>query len=308
MEKLTSWLKSKRIKNNFDVMGLSFRSFVATSQISRIENNLSNITVNTLVGLGYGLDFGLEEVLSVLKISSQGLKRKNKKEPNVQIPPINDAYSIWLLFRDEAQKAKKLMYDGYDQAQRSMGEGYSDEMSGAFEVVWQALQAHSDEFVPLPYPQEMELQQFSEIYSFGGAITNTDVGIFLAKKRVEIGISQRELAKKTKISHSVISRLESGSIERVHFEYAVRIDKALKMDGELLALVWEAGEYESGISLLKYINEKNAVQQKLHYTEWEQTAKAWADAFITICRWHYVKEISPLWWETVQREIEFYKK
>ncbi len=91
MEKLTSWLKNKRIKNNFDVMGLSFRSFVATSQISRIENNLSNITINTLVGLGYGLDFGLEEVLSVLKISSHGLKRKNKKENNVQIPQINDA-------------------------------------------------------------------------------------------------------------------------------------------------------------------------------------------------------------------------
>jgi hypothetical protein len=41
--------------------------------------------------LGYGLDFGLEEVLSVLKISSHGLKRKNKKENNVQIPQINDA-------------------------------------------------------------------------------------------------------------------------------------------------------------------------------------------------------------------------
>lgn len=308
MEKLTSWIRSKRIKNNFDVMGLSSRSFVATSQISRIENNLSNITVNTLVGLGYGLDFGLEEILSVLKIPPHISKRKNKKETDVQIPQINDAYSIWLLFRDEAQKAKKLMYDGYDQAQRSMGEGHSDEMSRAFDLVWQALQVHSDEFVPLPYPKEMKLQHFAELYSFGGAITNTDVGIFLAKKRIEIGISQRELAKKTKISHSVISRLESGSIERVHFEYIIQLDKALKMGGELISFAWEAGEYESGVSLLKYINEKDLVQKKLQYIEWEQTAKAWADAFITICRWHYVKKISPLWWDTVQREIAFYKR
>lgn len=289
-------------------MGLSSRSFVATSQISRIENNLSNITVNTLVCLGYGLDFGLEEVLSVLKISPYISKRKNKKEMDVQIPKINDAYSIWLLFRDEAQKAKKLMYDGYYQSQSSIGEENSDGMLGAFDLVWQALQAHSDEFIPLPYPQEMELQRFAEIYSYGGAITNTDVGIFLARKRVDVGISQRELAKKTKISHSVISRLESGRIDRVHFEYIIQLDKALKMGGELISLAWDAGEYESGVSLLKYINEKDVVKKKLQYIEWEQTAKAWADAFITICRWHHVKKISPLWWDNVQREIAFYKK
>jgi len=130
----------------------------------------------------------------------------------------------------------------------------------------------------------------------------------LDQKRLEMGLSQRELAKKTEISHSVLSRFESGSIERVHFKYVVRIDQALKMNSELLALAWGAGEYASGISLLKYMNDKNVAQQKLHYMEWEQTAKAWADAFITICRWHSVKDVSPLWWETVQREIAFYKK
>ena len=60
MEKLTTWLKNKRIKSKLDVRELSLQSFVSTSQISRIENNLSDITINTLVGLGYGLDFGLE--------------------------------------------------------------------------------------------------------------------------------------------------------------------------------------------------------------------------------------------------------
>lgn len=308
MEKLTAWLKNKRIKSKLDVRELSLQSFVATSQISRIENNLSDVTVSTLVGLGYGLDFGLNDVLNELKISPYFPKLKNKKQPGVLIPKIEDAYSIWLLFRDEAQKAKGLMYDGYYQIQNTMGNENISEMPQAFEAVWKALQADSDLFVPLPYPTGLNLSHFIEIYSRSGAITNSDLGICLAQKRLELGLSQRELAKKTEISHSVISRLESGSIERVYFEYAIRIDKAMKMDGELLALAWEAGEYESGISLLKYTNEKSVAQQKLHYTEWEQTAKAWADAFITICRWHYVKEISPLWWDTVQREIEYYKK
>jgi transcriptional regulator with XRE-family HTH domain len=308
MEKLTTLLKNKRIKSKLDVRELSLQSFVATSQISRIENNLSDITVSTLVGLGYGLDFGLNDVLNELKISPYFPKLKNKKQPSALIPKVEDAYSIWLLFRDEAQKAKGLMYDRYYQVQNTMEGKNVNEEPQSFDSVWEALQADSDVFAPLPYPTGLDLSHFAEIYSLGGAITNSDFGICLAQKRPELDLSQRELAKKTEISHSVISRLESGSIERVHFEYAIRIDKALNMDGKLLALAWESGEYESGISLLKYINEKSAVQQKLHYTEWEQTAKAWADAFITICRWHYVKEISPLWWDTIQWEIAFYKK
>lgn len=308
MEKLSAWLKDKRVKSKLDVRELSLQSFVATSQISRIENNLSDIMINTLVGLGYGLDFGLNEVLNELKTSTYFPKLKNKKQSGALIPKIEDAYSIWLLFRDEAQKAKGLMYDGYYQIQNTVGDENASKAPQSFDAVWEALQADSDLFVPLPSPTDLGLSHFTEIYSRGGAITNSDLGICLAQKRLEMGLSQRELAKETEISHSVISRLESGSIERVHFEYAIRIDKALKMDGELLALAWESGEYESGISLLKYINEKSVMRQKLHYTEWELTAKAWADAFITICRWHYVKKISPLWWNTVQREITFYKR
>ena len=308
MKKLTNWLKNKRIKSKLDIRELSLQSFVATSQISRIENNLSNITVNSLVGLGYGLDFGLNEVLSELKISTYFPRIKNKKQPGVLIPKIEDAYSIWLLFRDEAQKAKGLMYDGYYQVQNIIGDENASKMTHAFDEVWKALQADSIISVPLPYPADLERSHFDGIYAYDGTITNRDMGIRMAQKRLEMGLSQRELAKKTEISHSVLSRFESGSIERVHFEYVVQVDQALKMDGELLALAWGAGEYESGISLLKYTNEKNIMQQKLHYTEWEKTAKAWADVFITICRWHYVKGISPLWWGNVQREIDFYKR
>jgi len=308
MEKITKWLKNRRIKSNLDVRELAGLSFVSISQISRIENNISDITVNALVGLGYGLDFGLDEVLGELKIFPYFPRTKNKKQSSALIPKIEDAYAIWLLFRDEPQKAKGLMYEGYHQVEVTAENETTNEAPKSFDTVWEAIQAHSDLFVPLPYPTGMDASYFADIYSRGGAITNRDVGARLVQKRFEAGLSQRDLTKKTDISNSVISRLENGYIERVHFDYALRIDKVLHMDGEFLALTWEAGEYESGISLMKYVNEKNPTQQKLHYAEWEQTAKAWADAFITICRWHYVKEISPVWWDNVQREIAFYKK
>ena len=74
MEKLSNWLRDQRIQSQLDVRELSSKSFVTTAQISRIENNLSGITINTLVGLGYGLDFGLNEVLSeTITQSYQGI-------------------------------------------------------------------------------------------------------------------------------------------------------------------------------------------------------------------------------------------
>jgi|GEM_PF-3636474 len=308
MKKLASWLKNKRIASGMDVRELSMQSFVATSQISRVENDLSGMTVNTLVGLGYGLGFELEDVLDRLNISRTFIGSKRRRQSKPLIPHIGDAYSLWLLFRDEPQKAKSLMYDGYNQAQSAALDEENGALPKTLDVVWEALQGGLNFFAPLPYPDVMPSTLFLEAYMCKAVLTYRDLGFAFSKKRVEFDLSQRELAKRTGISHSVISRLEGGILERVYFEYIVEIDDALSMDGQLLAMAWEVGEYESGISLMKYINEKSYLQQKLRYTEWEQEAKAWADAFVTICRWHYVKKLPHDWWFGVQHEIDFYKR
>jgi transcriptional regulator with XRE-family HTH domain len=310
MEKLAGWLKAKRLKSNYDVRELSLQSCITTAQISRIENNKSGITLNALVGLGYGLDFELPEVLKQLNIRSDPklLNTKVKRDNALPIPQIGDAYAMWLFYRDEPQKAKALMYDGYHQAQIPVGSGNTVEMQKSFDVVWEALQESSDESSALPYPPEIELDHFRKIHSHGGAITHRDLGVSLAMMRMENDLSQRELAEKTKISHSVISRLERGYIDRVFLDYIFTLDKVLALKGELIAFAWAAGEYQSGISLLKYLNEKNLAQRKLNYTNWDLGTKAWVDTFIAICRWHHVRNLPPTWWMTVQREIAFFKK
>lgn len=165
MEKITKWLKNRRIKSNLDVRELAGLSFVSISQISRIENNISDITVNALVGLGYGLDFGLDEVLGELKIFPYFPRTKNRKQSSALIPKTEDAYAIWLLFRDEPQKAKGLMYDGYRQVEVTVANENTNEVPQSFDTVWEAIQAHSDLFVPLPYPTGMDTNHFADIYS-----------------------------------------------------------------------------------------------------------------------------------------------
>ena len=310
MEKLSNWLRDQRIQSQLDVRELSSKSFVTTAQISRIENNLSGITVNTLVRLGYGLDFGLDEVLSELKIYPHFPRLKNnwmREESDLPIPRIDDAYAIWLFFRDEAQRAKGLMYDGYLQVQSHLGEKDDDTMQKSMDAVWEVLQAHSNKFFPLPYPAGMTEDHSLAIYARDGVFTNRDLGVRLKATRAEKSLSLRELADKTKISYSVLSRLEHGIIERVYFEYILKLDQALEMDGELIALAWAAGEYESGFSLLNYVNEKKMELQKYDYQDWEPVSKAWADTLITICRWHHVLELPSTWWMNIQLKIRFYK-
>ena len=310
MEKLSNWLRDQRIQSQLDVRELSSKSFVTTAQISRIENNLSGITINTLVGLGYGLDFGLNEVLSELNIYCHFPRLKNDRvddESDLPIPRIDDAYAVWLFFREEAQRAKGLMYDGYLQVRNHLGEKDDDTMQKSMDAVWEALQAHSNKFFPLPYPAGMTEDHSLAIYARDGVVTNRDLGVRLKATRVEKSLSLRELADKTKISYSVLSRLEHGIIERVYFEYILKLDQALAMDGELIALAWAAGKYESGFSLLNYVNEKKMEMQKYDYQDWEPVSKAWADTLITICRWHHVLELPSTWWTNIQLKIRFYK-
>ncbi len=311
MDNLAQWIKNKRLKNQLDIRALSSESFVTTAQISRIENNQSSITINALVGLGYGLDFDLMDVMRELKISPYFPKLRNQKtkiSSAKPIPKISDAYAIWRYFRDQPQRAKALMYEGYSQAQALKGVERVDEIQKSYDAVWESIQAHSDAFTPLPYPVDLKLDHYIEIYSAGGVITNIDLGMSLIDLRVSNGLSQRELAEKTEISHSVISRLEHGLIDRVLLDYIVTLDKVLHADGELIAFAWEAGEYQTGISLLRYLNDIKQQSQKLGYTKWDLASKAWADTLIAICRWHYVNSSDSTWWSKVKREIEFYKK
>jgi transcriptional regulator with XRE-family HTH domain len=309
MEKLSIWLRDKRVSQKMDVRELSLVSQVTTAQISRIENQISGITVNALIRLAYGLNFEIKDVLKIVEVPLKySLLRKTsmEKEADTPLPGIEDAYAVWQLYRDEPQRAKKIMYDGYGMVELKLGRLSKDELPFAFDAVWKALQTNNFDHNPLDYPLEMEYGHFAEIVSCGGVVTKRDFGFFVEKRRAELGLSQKDLEGKSGMSQGVISRLENGMIDRLLFENILNLDNALDMHGELVLLAWRAGEYESGVSLLRYKNKVDFRDRKIVYQEWESEAKAWADAFVAISRWHYVMSLKSHWWASVQDAIRFY--
>ena len=134
-----------------------------------------------------------------------------------------------------------------------------------------------------------------------------DLSTLLRLRRNESQYTLRDLSKASGISHAAIARLENGEIERMVFGQILNLDRILKMDGALVGFAWEVGEYQTGIAMNKYVNKSS--KSKIYPTNWNPTEKAFADAFITICRWHQVYgNDTQGWWMEAQRNIAFYKK
>ena len=64
-------------------------------------------------------------------------------------------------------------------------------------------------------------------------------GDFIAQRREEIGLSQRELADKAGVTHAVISRIESGQSTEFKFSTFLGMSKALKLHPMELIAVYE---------------------------------------------------------------------
>ncbi|MDR1430809.1 MAG: helix-turn-helix transcriptional regulator [Propionibacteriaceae bacterium] len=57
-----------------------------------------------------------------------------------------------------------------------------------------------------------------------------DVGVWLAERRRELGMTQHEVAEKARVSRQLLSRVENGSGIRTEFYKILAISKALGVE------------------------------------------------------------------------------
>jgi len=70
----------------------------------------------------------------------------------------------------------------------------------------------------------------------------TEFGRYLQQKRLELGIGQRELAKRCNISNSEISRLESGDRKSPSIDTLTKLVDGLGVDKEELLNIFFKGD------------------------------------------------------------------
>jgi len=302
MKNLGSWIRTERINKVLDITDLSLQIGLTGSQISRIETSVSDITLSSIIRIAYGLNFSLQDVLAELEILAffPRLIDNGAADRSSEIVTIQDVEAFLEYYHDEPGQAKDTLIGAYHLIRESKPNWQEEKLSerDTAEIIWEATQAHSNKFLPIPYPKGVEEEAIEDIYKKGGVITIRDLAGYILACRRSSGQSLRKLAESTDVSFNSIARLERGEIERISFTEIISIDRALNLDGRMIAVSWAAGEFNIGVSRIKAM----ADQTPLPSSGWAPQELAFADTLITITRWNSVLSVNPGWFEKLRKE------
>lgn len=324
MESLAYFLKKERISRKYDMRGLAQKSGVASAQISRIETGKSDVTLEALVRLAYGLGFRLDDVMAILfntyEKPSAGPQvlttdvaathksclgylqnRFSKIYRDLPIPSVGDIYSAIMLFREHPIEVENILTEGFLENFDKPNPPLIDKQSVVGKIN-KSIYIHADYFSSLPFPKTNDLEN---VYAAGGVITLADLAISVKNARRDSGKSLEDVVEEAnhKISRSTLARFEQIDFERIFISYILELDRIF-YKGALIASAWEAEEYETGIVISRLSEERE--QEWVEGKGWNLVEKAVADTFITICRWHHAQEGDQSWWIKTKHILDSY--
>jgi len=284
MTQFSDLLKNNRLRLRKTIEELSESSDLAMSVISRLENNLSQPTVLSLVKLAYALTIKSGEVSASLGFQDIFGRAINEPKPNREDMPlfIGDIEAFLAFFNWDVDKAKSYIYSAYEKVVCTANPNLpADELRElAWDSVKNATFPTSNLYTPLPYPSVIDPEYIKIALIDGGILTFPDVGYFIRENRVSANLSLRDLSNKTNISFNTISRLERGLIDRLFLNEIIKIDAALDSKGLIFNMFWAAGEFHSGV-----------IRNKLRGLEldpplaWTDREHALANTIVKIERW-----------------------
>lgn len=277
-------LRTIRRDRGLDLKELEQTSGVAISLISRLENNLSQPTVTSAVSLAYALHVPLSELASAMGIKGLLTRYNDGKfqfQPNVL--NIQDIESFLVFYNTEFTHAKELMRHFYGRVIRTQNPQLNefDAFLEAADKIAEATRPIGNRYVPLPYPTELDPSYLEQTLVHQGILIFPDVGYYIRKERIKSNKTMMDVAEQAGVSHSAISRLERGAIERINLNEIIAIDNILGLEGEVLSMCWSAGQFHTGV--IRNIAQDLEVEPPL---AWPEEYYALAEAVIKLERWY----------------------
>jgi transcriptional regulator with XRE-family HTH domain len=291
-EKIVSWLIKTRHEQKLDILELAQRSGLANSQISRIENRRSSITLLAVVRLCYGVNV---PPISFIKESGVGtiIYPGTRLVPLPTaingLPPfltINDMMAFKQAYQHDSLAAQEDLFSLWKKLINKGVKAQKDTTQLEVDQVKNALSSHPD-FQPLPYPSGYEINMLHDIYTERGIITLVDAGHFARKARQMHNLTVVDVQKATLVGRNVISRIENGELEKIRFSDILKLDKCYQAEEFLQSVFWAAFEYLSGVEYARLIRGVNPPPGPF------PTSFNWAldpiqDTLLKISRWYQV--------------------
>jgi len=257
MQSIINWIKGARKHKGLTLTELGKRAGLTHSQLSRIENGLSKLTLFSLIRIFYAYNYSFTSLFSENIIDSKlplpSIYSEEKKE-SYEYPVFKfgdiDSFVHFILYR---KNAKNLILKWLKHYIARHTTWTDDAITELLDEAITLLTFPSEDrqgslYESLCYPMEISVSKLRKIFLSGGALIMNDIGAYIRNQRLAKSISLRALSSKVDLSHPGLSRLETAMSDRTLFSDILKLDQALEAEGELVALAWKAGELYLGVN------------------------------------------------------------
>ncbi len=281
-----SWLKQMRLERNMDLRAFADLIGINMSSVSRIENSRTQVTLSTAVRICERLEVPLPTLMQSLQ---------GKALPDLDSLVVTEREGV-LTLSDVQEFLEYIRYDWHGGSillaellnaifvrqigSRSIPLGKNIHLFGPEDVNKLLMDMPLYRF-ELQYPQTIQANDIWETYRQGGWLTFLDIGIYIKKVRKDVTFVR--LHPNVHVSDSVISRLESGSLERIKLIDVVMLDEQLEQGGKLLAMYWKASHFSD--ALVQFLSQSKHSPTDIPFSMWKEQQVRLSEILTILCRW-----------------------
>ncbi len=258
------WLRQKRTRRGIVLQKLVKLSNLSLGAISGIETGTNRPTVFSALLLCEGLGESLNNLIA--ETTTIQMDDRISVQPNGQIDILTTrdvSRFVQFVERHPKQGREQLINLFEEGFQRVSNGKYSGDRADSYSYssriyLEPLLSIRFDSKVvdlPLPikfdveYPSPVPQKVIRETVYRGGAFIRMDLGEYIKFLRHEKQMFLQELAEELQPSHSVFSRMESGSVTWIKLEDLLRLDEFFKDKGRIVAIGWSIYELEKELGL-----------------------------------------------------------
>jgi transcriptional regulator with XRE-family HTH domain len=283
-----AWVQSLRTQRAMDVRTFARLVGVDASTISRIEQARSQVTVLTAVRICEGVEATPADLLSSMRGKRPKWATGQQAMDAGEVVTIKDLEALLCFLRchwEEGCRFLTSLLNRIAAASRDDGR-VQGEMALLIvpEDIEKLLASTRLYHFKVHYPEEMKAEEIWNIYQAGGALSLVDIGVYLRQARRTRRVTLSGLEESGKLSASVLSRLEGGTLERVKLIDVLTLDEQLGQEGKILAMYWRACTLMEMVVRVRKLDSLAGVPMPAGMERIEQDLKM-VELFLTICRW-----------------------
>ncbi len=302
------WVQERRVERGLDVRTFAARTGVDVGTISRIENERTQATLKTAVQICEGIGVPLTDLSMVLLGKFFPFLEQQPPSEKKVMPTMRDAEAFLTYAHQDQQACYSWLAHLLNRIVALGGLSPGNKRKRGLrlfvpEDIQKLLLNLSLYRFELQYPEDLGVEQIWNTYRETGLLTYTDVGTAIKHIRREKQVTLARLEDSVKISASVLSNLESGSIERIRLIDVFTLDQQLAQEGKIIAMYWSACRSHQQLICLQQSDGNAGRGEAASLVEQEQDMKLIA-IYTTICRWfEVVNEDSFSWIEELRTQL-----